>query len=559
MVWQRWWLVLLCTVLATGAAYVWSSRQTPVYKSTVTLEVDPGNDPGEDPYRAIINAEAIASTYVRQIEAQTVVEEVVARLNLDMSVDAVQGTLSAQQVSDTNLIQLSAQHTDPALAQALAAATAQVFIDQKTSQQQARYQDQLVELEALVADLEMSIAEVKAEIAALGDPEDMSAYGRAELARLESRLSNDQTRLNVYLSSTEQFRLAMAQSGNYLTVFSPAELPRAPVGPQVMRNTALATVTGAMIGVGTAFLLEYLDDRIHTPDDVRRALGVNALGALPKIQEENHWVVSEHPLSPATEAFRSLRTSIQFASLDTPVRTLLVTSALPTAGKSFTAANLAAVMAQGGKSVVLVDADLRHPSSHGFLDIDPKPGLSDALLTLTQQQEAGLDMARVEDLVQTTRLKNLRAVPSGTPVRTPAEMLNSKLFQGFLQLLTECCDVVIIDSPPVMAVTDPVILSTMVDGVALVVNAGESRMPVVGQALQRLNEVDAKVLGVVVNRMSGRSGSYYYYYGHYKNYYPGRDNGNGLLSFFGRNGKHVQDTPSRDKRAEQLEEEITRA
>jgi non-specific protein-tyrosine kinase len=464
--------------------------------------------------------------------------------------------IAAKQVGDTNLLEISVEHTDPAFAQALAAMTAQIFIEQKTTQQQARYQEQLAELEALVAELETSIAETQAEIAELGDPNTLSAYGRAELARLESQLSNDQTRLNVYLSSTEQFRLAMARSGNYLTVFAPANFPRTPVGPKTMQNTATAGAAGLVVGLSVVFLLEYLDDRVHNPDDVRRALGVNTLGALPATREqENHWIVAEQPLSPATEAFRSLRTSIQFASLDTPVRSLLVTSPLPTEGKSFTAANLAAVMAQGGKSVVLVDTDLRHPTVHKFVGVDKKPGLSDALLDLKEHEGVGLEADMVEDLVQRTKLEGLRVVPAGTHVRTPAELLNSQLFRGFLTLLTDCCDMVIIDSPPVMAVTDPVIVSTMVDGVAVVVDAGESRIPVVGQALQRLQEVDAKVLGVVVNRMSGRSGSYYYYYGYYKNYYPGDGEGNWLRGLFGRNGG---DNAARKRRRSPREDEAER-
>jgi len=551
VVWQRWWLLALTTVVAAGVTYGLNSRLPPVYRSTTRLEVDQAGKPTEDAYRTIINAEQIAGTYVRQVTAPTVIEAVINRMGLNMSVGAVQGAITARQVGDTNLIEIAVEHTDPALAQALAATTAQVFIDQKTTQQQARYQGQLAELEALVSELETSIADIRAEIAALGDPSTLSTYGRAELARLESRLSNDQTRLNVYLSSTEQFRLAMAQSGNYLTVFSPAELPRSPVGPQTLRNTATAGAAGLVVGLSVAFLLEYLDDRVHNPEEVRRVLGVNALGALPNTKEqENHWIAVEQPLSPATEAFRSLRTSIQFASLDTPVRTLLVTSPLPTEGKSFTAANLAAVMAQGGRSVVLVDADLRHPTIHKFVGVDLKPGVSDALLALKSHDGVGLDMEMVEELVQRTDLENLRVVPSGTHVRTPAELLSSKLFQGFLTLLADCCDIVIIDSPPVMAVTDPVILSTMVDGVALVVDAGESRLPVVAQALQRLGEVDAKVLGVVVNRMSGRSGSYYYYYGYDKNYYPSNGDGQATRGLFGRGG---------GRRAREMEREAPHA
>ncbi len=536
VVWRRWWLLALMTLVAAGVTYGLNSRLPPVYRSTTRLEVGQASSPNEQAYVSIINAERLAGTYVRQVASQTVIDKVVERMGLTMSVGKLQGMITARQVGDTNLLEISVEHTDPAFAQALAATTAQVFIEQKTTQQQARYQDQLAELENLVAELERSIAEIRAEIAALGDPNTLSAYGRAELARLESQLSNDQTRLNVYLSSTEQFRLAMARSGNYLTVFSPANFPGSPVGPQVMRNTATAGAAGLVVGLSVAFLLEYLDDKIRSPEEARRALDVNVLAAIPKVQEEAEWFANEHPLSPATEALRSLRTSLQFASLDTPVRSLLVTSALPTEGKSFTAANLAAVMAQGGKSVVLVDADLRHPTVHKFVGVDTKPGLSDALLTLTERENQGLDMDVVDDLIQETSLDGLWVVPCGTHVQTPSELLSSEVFKGFLRLLQECCDVVIVDSPPVMAVTDPVILSTMVDGVAVVVNAGESRIPVVGQALQRLNEVDAKVLGVVVNRMTSRSGSYYYY-DYYRGYYGREHEKKGWMGIrFGGNG-----------------------
>ena len=151
----------------------------------------------------------------------------------------------------------------------------------------------------------------------------LSNFGRTELATLETQLANDQTRLSIQLRSAEDFRLAMARYSNYISVFKPAELPVAPIGPQTMRNTGLAAVVGAMVGVGIAFLLDYLDDTIHSPEEAQRELGINALGALPKSEGvENGWIAADAPLSAIAEAFRSLRTNFQYFSLDKPLQHL---------------------------------------------------------------------------------------------------------------------------------------------------------------------------------------------------------------------------------------------
>ncbi len=235
------------------------------------------------------------------------------------------------------MIDISAEHTNPALAKALAETTAQVFIEQKEAQQQARYAASLTDLETQVDALEAEIMQTRGQIATLGDEADLGPTGKVELAHLQTQLSNDQTRLSVMLQSTEQFRLAMARYGDYISVFSPAELPTDPVSPQPLRNIALAVVVGGMIGVGTAFLLDYLDDTVHTPEDAREALGVNVLGSVPDVGEDEAigWLAQAQPLSPAAEAFRNLRTSLQYLSLDAPITTLAVTSTQPDEGKSF--------------------------------------------------------------------------------------------------------------------------------------------------------------------------------------------------------------------------------
>ena len=162
----------------------------------------------------------------------------------------------------------------------------------------------------------------------------------------------------------------MAHYTDYISVFSPAELPRGPFSPQPLRNTALALVVGAMIGVGVAFLLDYLDDTIHTPEDARQALGVNVLGALPDVAEEEvvGWLTQEQPLSAIAEAFRNLRTSLQYVSLDAPLRTLLVTSSEPDEGKTFVASNLATAFALTGRESSSWSLYLRRSTLHPPLE-----------------------------------------------------------------------------------------------------------------------------------------------------------------------------------------------
>ncbi|HNT74570.1 MAG TPA: polysaccharide biosynthesis tyrosine autokinase [Anaerolineae bacterium] len=501
-----WWLILLTTVLGAGAAYYVSSISLPIYKATTTLTIDRGGDPRDDPSRQIQTSEAIASTYVVQIQAPVILQAVRSRLGLAMDVDDLKEMLTVSQMVDTQLIDIAAQGHDPALLKALVETVAQVFIEQETGQQEARYQAQLTALETQVAGLETSLEETQKAIAALGDPNDLPEFARLDLAQLETRRANQQTRLTILLQSAQEFRLAMARYTTRISVFAPAELPVKPIGPQTLRNTALAAATGLMIGVGVAFLIEYLDDTVRTPEDIKQVLPLAVLGVLPRMAKRNTAqtgiVVTEHPLQPIAEAFRSLRTSIQFTNLDEPPRTLLVTSPQPTDGKSFTAANLAAAIAQGGKSVILVDADLRHPTMHKTFNLPIAPGLTESLLSVEERPRA----------LQATNVERLRVVPVGSRVPDSTELLASQTFKRLIAELQEQADVVILDSPPVLAVSDAAVLSTLVDGVALVMDCGKTRIPAAVQAAERLAGVGGTILGVVLNRVTARSGGYYYYY-----------------------------------------------
>jgi capsular exopolysaccharide synthesis family protein len=506
------WLILLTTLLAAGSAFYISYTAPPVYRATTTLEIDLGADPLSDPY-SISSArtiESVVRVFAARIQSPALLQEVQAYLGLQIDVEDM---ISVEQVGATQFMRISAESSNPALAQALAETVARIFIEQEMGQQQARFQDGLAELEARIAALEAAIAETQTQILALGSPdvesEDLSEFARLELARLESQLTRDQTRLVVLLTSAEEFRLAMARYTDYITIFSPAELPATSVQTAAVRNTLLGAAAGLVVGIATAFLLEYLDDTIKSPEDVKQNLEVGVLGALPRLKSmDGHTalVVAEHPLQPVAEAFRNLRTSIDFSSLDRPARTLLVTSPLPTEGKTFTAANLAVVLAQSGKSVVLVDTDLRRPMVHRLAGLSKEPGLTTALLSPDQRPY----------VLRPTGIDGLQVVTSGSRAPNPAELLASHRFQEFVSWLTGEVDIVVFDSPPVLAVTDAAVLANLVDGTLLVVDCGETRRPAAIQAVERLTSVGGTVLGVVLNRLSAsRNGHYYYYYYYY--------------------------------------------
>ncbi len=512
-----WWLILLTTLLAAGGAYYVNRNALPIYRASTTLTIDRGGDPREDPYYVIRTSEALASTYLVQIKAPVILEEVRTRLGLEMSANAIKGMLTVSQIEDTQLINIAAQGYDPALVKALVETTAQVFIEHQTEEQEARYQTRLTDIQTQAAALEQSLEETQKSITGMGDPDALPDYARLELAQLQTQRTNQQTRLSVLLQSAEELRLSMARYTTRISVFEPAELPVAPIGPQKMRNLMLAAAVGLMIGVGLAFLIEYVDDTVRTPDDVKRALPLSVLGIVPYLGKngaQTGVVVAQHPLRPIAEAFRNLRTSIQFTNLDEPPRTLLVTSPQPTDGKSFTAANLAVVIAQGGKSVILVDADLRHPTQHYTFNLPLEPGLTEALLSVADRPRA----------LRQTEVESMRVITVGSRAPDSTELLASQTFKRYIAELREQADVVIMDSPPVLAVSDAAVLSTLVDGVVLVMDAGKTRTPAAVQAAERLVSVGGVILGVVLNRVKARSGGYYYYY-YYHDYTEGGPQG----------------------------------
>jgi polysaccharide biosynthesis transport protein len=510
---RKWaWLIALCTLLAGTAAYVTSSLMTPVYRASVTLRISTPDSQGTSDYTALLASQRLAQTYAQLLKEAPVLKAVISNLGLAMTPRDLAALVTVEAVRDTDLIRVAVEHTSPARAQAIADEIPQVFLVQDQALQAMRYAALKASLAAKMEEQEAEIGRLQQEIAsrkATGAGADDT-----ELLVLGSDLEQARSNFATLLKSFSDVELAEAQSGTSVAVAAPAEVPDQPVRPRKLLNTVLAAVAGAILAVAGAFLMEYLDDTVKTPGDVQAALGLVTLGAIWRSRDGAESGVlggEEGTRTHHGEPFRVLRTNVQFSQVDRPLRSLMMTSPGPVEGKSTVVANLAAVMAQAGQRVILVDADLRRPRQHKIFGLENQEGLTSALLA--EDPTPGV-------WLQDTQVDNLRLVTSGPLPPNPSELLGSQRMGRLIELLQGEADLVLFDSPPTLATADPAVLARQVDAVLLLVKSGGTRRPAAKQALQTLQQVGARVLGVVLNKVSASPrGYYYYYYSHYGSEY----------------------------------------
>ena len=308
------------------------------------------------------------------------------------------------------------------------------------------------------------------------------------------------------------------KTGN-VRIVDRAEVPQDTVKPKKKLNLLLALIVGLTLGVGLAFFLEFMDNTLKTPDDIKRFLKVPYLAPIPHFEPgepdggpyATELVTHYQPKSTASEAYRGLRTSLLFSSADAPPQVIMLTSAGPGEGKTLTSANLAATMAQSGSKVILLDCDLRRPRVHKIFNLSRDVGISNILAGSMDASE----------LVIKTEIENLSVIPSGPVPPNPSELLGSQRMRKLVEVLRQHYDRVIIDSSPITAVTDASVLCDVVDGVVVVVRSGRTVRDVVKHALDSLHVVKAKILGAALNGVNiGKEGYYYYQYNYY---YYGED------------------------------------
>jgi len=329
------------------------------------------------------------------------------------------------------------------------------------------------------------------------------------------------------LQRMKEIGVAAGVQESNIAVIDTARVPTGVFRPVLAKNLAIASVLGLMFGIGLALLLEFLDRSVRHADDIERLVELPVMGLVPLASGND--TIGEPPLaspsqnalshcsaqrpdSAVSEAYRSLRTSLMFSTPEGMPRTVLVTSTMQGEGKSTTSVNLATVIAQNGSRVLLIDADLRRPSLHRDFGRPRSPGLTNAIAQF--EQGAGLDRS----LFQSTEVEGLSLIPAGTATPKPTELLSSSRLSRVISECREMFDHVIIDAPPILGLADAVALSRTVEGVIVVVAAGQTGKENFRGAVRRLQQVQAPLLGVVLNRVDLKSPDYAYcssnYYGY---------------------------------------------
>lgn len=515
---QRWlWLIILGAVLAGVTTFFVNRAQAPVYRATAKLLINEAQGTSSrDEYTALLTSERLALSYVERLKNREVLREARENLGLSMSLDDLDESVQVSLIGQTQLVALSVEHTNPETAASIANEIPKVFAERNLEQQSQRFSSSKESLAAELAQIEKELLAAETAVNERmneANPEQTAVdQANDNLIRLRETYSR-------LLQSYEDIRVAEAGSLSNVLVDEKATAPIFPIRPRTLNNTILAVIAGTLLMTGLAFVIEYMDDTIKSPQDVERIAGLSTLGGIEMLKINRRTeglIVASEPRSPAAEAYRQIRTNIQFVDVDRQVKTLLITSANPSEGKSTVAANLATALAQSGKRVIIVDCDMRRPALSEFLEVNSSRGLSDMIIR--GRHDPGF--------VKSTLVPNLRLLPAGRLPPNPAELLGSERMRELVEWLEQQADYVIFDSPPILAVTDAAVLSQLVDITLFVASAGETRSPAMTDAMKRMQAVDSRLAGVILNKVppTGRWGAYTYYYR--INYEPHAPNAN---------------------------------
>jgi polysaccharide biosynthesis transport protein len=496
-------LLVACVLLAAGAAFVFSSLQQKVYEAKATLIVGQSLSAVNPDYNQLLASQRLSTTYASVVTTRPILDNVIKQLGLNVTADELGGRVVADTPQSNTLLTITVRDTDPVRAAAITNALADQLIAASPAIQghQAEFQA------SIGADLKATqdqINSTQAQVETLTGLANLTVAQEAGLATLDGRLASLRATYATLLSYSS------SNGSNLLSVIEPAVAPTSPVSPRPLLYTLLAATVGLLLGAAIVFVLEYLDDTLKSAEDVQEVAGLSTVGTIARMKGDRarsdiyRLAALLYPRSGVAEAYRTLRTNLEFASVDAAIRTLLVTSAMPGEGKTTTAANLAVVFAQAGRRVLLIDADLRKPGVHLMFDLANTHGLT----TLLRSDEVSLDA-----IAQITEQDNLRVLTTGPLPPNPAELLGSQRMRAILERLKAGSDLLIFDSPPLQAVTDAAILSSYLDATIFVINAGHSHRGTVRQGREVLAKAGADVLGVVLNRTQELNSSYGGYYG----------------------------------------------
>jgi capsular exopolysaccharide synthesis family protein len=525
-------IIFFSTVVLVVAAISFLIK--PVYRATVTLLIDVENP-------NVLTASGIVAigsqnyyTYKEYCQSQEIIikSRLIARhvfneFNLRSSkeyakekdpIEAFLKNISVELVRATRLLRLSVDNQDPVLATQMANRIAEIYVKRNL------YYNSRDEIMNLFKNEYLKLK--------TRHSENSNTYKNKhpKMLRLKKEIEELIERIENIKNSTFDFDL-IDQKGdtrptylleglkaNNVSIEDPAVVPVYPIKPKKRLNVLLAAIVGLFGGLSLAFFFEYLDDGIKSTQEATKLTGWPFLGGIPKIgtnkalsEFKKDMITYVKPDDPASEAYKAVRTGIFFSSTEErPSRSILITSASPQEGKTTNLCNLGIVIAQSKKRVLLVDADMRKPRLHGIFKVKNDNGLSTYLLGKTD----------FEDVIRKTQVDGVSLITSGPYTPNPSELLSGHMMEEFITSAKAKFDYILFDTPPVAVVTDPVVLSRIVDGVVFVVESGKTSARMLSRVRHTMDDANIRMIGVVVNRISPKTDGYHYYY--HSQYYSNR-------------------------------------
>ena len=498
---QRKMVVLLTAVLTVVVVGFGSYQMTPIYTASGLLRVAQPTS-GVVSYSDLNYGQRLIETYVQILKSRPFLEETKRRLALDLDTRDLAESVRIEALPNTELIRVSVDHRDPSQAAAIVNTLGDLLIEQGQKIYTGEGKDTRQILLDQLAAVESQLAADRAALAAAND----ATPGSTSASSLAAKIRAEEQTYAMLLSQYEQARVQAVLRANSISVVEPAKVPVSPSKPNVKRNLVLAAVIGLMAGVGLAFLFEGLVATIHSADELHALTQLDLVGRIPKLQVNGRLRARERSpaiaAAAAIEAYHALGASILGRYSSTGPLTVIITSAEPGAGKSTIAANLGAALAQMGQQVIIVDGDQRNPCLHRVYHLPLAPGLVDSVL----------DRSVLQRCLHATPFPGLHALTSGSLSIDHAAFWHSAVLSEAVNQLTTQADIVIWDTPPLLATVDATLLAPLADLVLLVVAEDQTTVRQVNVAVEQLRKSATGALGIIYNKTKDSDYGYLYHY-----------------------------------------------